>query len=72
MITRGDLADIGDENYCKRQGEFMLCRQCTTQFGGTQGDYWQIKMGDVLQCPECGSTDIALVRTITTIEVIRE
>ena len=34
MVRRRDLVDIGDKNYEKRAGEFLLCKDCGQEGGG--------------------------------------
>ena len=72
MIRRKDLVDIGDGDYHHRQGEFMECQQCATEFGGTRGDYWMMAMDVVFHCKTCGSDNIALVKASRTITIIKQ
>ena len=72
MIKRKDLVDIGDADYNTRRNEFMLCQNCGTEFGGTQGDYWTIQMNYALYCPECGSENIALARKVCQNVIIKQ
>lgn len=72
MIQRKDLADIGDENYGDRIGEYLVCQHCSTFFGGTRGDYWGMEMSDPIRCPECEGIDLALVRDKTERIVIKQ
>ena len=72
MIMRKDLVDISDDNYSKRQGEFLLCQECDYEFGGTQGDYWSVHMDYALHCPDCESENIALVKATRVLTVIKE
>ena len=71
MVQRKDLVDICDNNYNQRQGEYMSCQDCGESFGGTRGDYWSCTMDYVFSCPVCGSENIALVRDITTQNIIK-
>lgn len=64
MIMRKDLVDIGDADYKQRQGEFMQCQDCGCEFGGTRGDFFMTNMEATMDCPECESDNIALVRKV--------
>ena len=64
MIRRKDLVDIGDGDYQARQEEFMECQDCDAVIGGTRGDFFMADMNWIINCPECGNDDIALVRKV--------
>lgn len=74
MIRRKDLVDISDDNYQQRQGEFMQCQDCGVGFGGTRGDYFAVSMDYVFHCPnsQCDSINLALVKEIRTIKIIKQ
>ena len=71
MVQRKDLVDISDSDYQQRQGEYMQCQDCGESFGGTCGDFFLLPMDYVFHCPECDSKNIALVRDVTTQEIIK-
>ncbi len=74
MVQRKDLVDINDNNYNQRQGEYMLCQDCGENLGGgTRGDYFTIEMNTIFRCPNpvCRSENIALVKDITTQNIIK-
>ncbi len=74
MVQRKDLVDISDNNYDQRQGEYMLCQDCGENLGGgTRGDYFTTSMDHVFKCPnpKCRRKNIALVKDITTTEIIK-
>lgn len=71
MVKVENLTDIGDKDYEKRLGEYMLCQDCGKQWGGTRGDYWNCPKDHIFTCPECNSDNIALV-DITTQKIIKE
>lgn len=70
MIKVRDLTDIGDGDYNKRQNEYMLCQDCGEKCGGTRGDYWSMGTDHIFVCV-CGSKNIALVKDITTIKIVK-
>ena len=73
MVQRKDLVDIGDNNYSQRQSEYMQCQDCGESFGGTRGDYFTTSMNHIFKCPNpiCRSENIALVKDITIIEIVK-
>ena len=72
MVKRKDLVDIGDADYKERQDEFMQCQDCGAEFGGTRGDYFNMEMEDIFYCPECGSANIAIVRRVSKIVIVKQ
>lgn len=72
MIRRKDLVDISDKDYKQRQTEFMQCQDCGREFGGTQGDFFTIRMDYILYCPECGSENIAIVKNVITTVILKQ
>ncbi len=72
MVKRKDLVDVSDSNYRERQGEFMQCQECGHEFGGTQGDYFNVRMDCIFRCSECMSVNIALVRATRVITIIKQ
>ena len=72
MVRRKDLVDIGDVDYLQRQGEFMQCQDCGTEFGGTRGDYFNLPMDEVFCCLDCGSEDVVLVRRESKIVIVKQ
>lgn len=71
MIKRKDLVDVGDENYNKRQGEFMLCRECENEIGGTRGDFFMVDMNYIFKCGECKSKNLVLVKADRVLRRVR-
>ena len=71
MIRRKDLVDIGDADYDTRREEFMQCQDCGEEIGGTRGDFFSLPMNWVFHCRECGSGNIAIVRRVSKIVVIK-
>lgn len=73
MIRRKDLVGIGDKDYkYQREYEFMLCQDCGAEFGGTRGDYFMLAMDYIFDCPDCGGNDIALVRRVNKIVIVKQ
>jgi len=72
MIKRKDLVGIGDADYDQRQGEFMQCQDCGAEFDGTRGDYFMLPMDYIFFCPNCGDDDIALIRRVSKIVVVKQ
>lgn len=72
MIRRKDLVVVGGADYKERQDEFMQCQDCGGDMGGTQGDFFMMSMGDVFRCPECESENIAIVRRVEKIVVVKK
>lgn len=72
MVERKDLVDIGDADYDTRRNEFVQCQACGNEFGGTRGDYFQMPMDGVFYCPECGDDNLALVKRVFTIKIIKQ
>lgn len=71
MIRRKDLVDIGDADYDTRRNEFMQCLDCGEEIGGTQGDFFMMPMNELFVCPECNSENIAIVRHVDKIVVVK-
>ena len=64
-VFKRDLADIGDANYNKRRGEFILCEVCGNEFGGTRGDYFNMPDNQEFECPACGNdAELYLVKKV--------
>ena len=72
MIRRKDLVDIGDKAYETRRNEFMQCLDCGEEFGGTQGDFFMASMDAIMNCPECGKDNIALVRKVCKNVIVKQ
>lgn len=72
MIRRKDLVDVGDADYDTRWGEFMQCQDCGEEIGGTQGDFFSLPMDWIFTCPECASRNIAIVRRVVEIVVVKQ
>ncbi len=71
MVQRKDLVDISDNDYQQRQGEYMQCQDCGESFGGTRGDFFSLEMDHIFKCSNCGSKNVALVKDIITIEIVK-
>lgn len=72
MIKRKDLVDIADADYDARQGEFMQCLDCGEEFGGTRGDFFMINIEATMDCPKCESENIAIVRRVSKIVIVKQ
>lgn len=72
MIMRKDLVDISDKDWDTRRNEFMQCQNCGEEFGGTRGDFFSVGMDFVFICPECASENIAIVRRVSKIVIIKQ
>ena len=72
MVKRKDLVDISDKDYKQRQGEFIQCQECGDFFGGIQGDYFAMEPNDIFTCPGCKSENLALVKEVRTIEIVKQ
>lgn len=72
MVKRKDLVCVGDADYDRRRNEFMQCQDCGEEFGGTQGDFFTVSMDNIFHCPECGSENIAIVRCVSKVVIIKQ
>ena len=72
MIKRKDLVDVGDADFDTRRNEFMQCQDCGAEFGGTQGDFFMIPMDEAFYCPECAGENIAIVRRVEKIVIVKQ
>jgi len=72
MLKRKDLVDVGDSNYGERANEIIECQDCGVESGGTRGDLWQMPMDEVFRCPDCDSTDLALVVKHIIYKIVKE
>lgn len=72
MIRRKDLVDIGDADYDQRRDEFMQCQDCGEELGGTRGDFFLMPEDETFVCPECNSENIAIVRRVYEIVVVKK
>lgn len=72
MIMRKDLVDVGDADYNTRRNEFMQCQDCGEEIGGTRGDFFSLPMEWVFSCFECGSENIAIVRRVSEIVIVKQ
>jgi hypothetical protein len=70
MVRRKDLVDIGDNNYKQRQGEFLVCKDCGQESGGTRGDFFMLSQEAELKC-NCNG-ELSLVKAIREIKIIKE
>lgn len=71
MVTKKDLADIGDSDYDNRRGEFIHCPDCGNEVGGTRGDYFNLSDDYAFVC-ECSNKDLQLVRRESRLVVIKQ
>lgn len=73
MVKRKDLVDVGDDDYkYQREYEFMQCQDCGEEFGGTQGDFFMLPMDGTFSCTGCGSENIAIVRRVSKIVIVKQ
>lgn len=72
MIRRKDLVGIGDADYDIRRNEFMQCLDCGEEIGGTKGDWFYCPMDWIFSCPECKGRNIAIVRKVCKIVIIKQ
>jgi hypothetical protein len=70
MVRRRDLVDIGDNNYRDRASEFLLCKDCGQESGGTRGDFFMLPLEAELKC-NCGG-ELVIVKAIRKIKIIKE
>ncbi len=72
MIKRKDLVDVGDKDFDTRRNEFMQCLDCGEEFGGSRGDFFMTNMDATIDCPECESENIAIVRKVYKNVIIKQ
>lgn len=72
MIRRKDLVDVGNADFDTRRSEFMQCQDCGEEIGGTQGDFFLMPMDEVFVCPECRNKNIAIVRLVHKIVIVKQ
>lgn len=73
VVMRSDLVDIGDKNYGKRRGEFLLCGVCGAETGiGTRGDYFTRPMDYRFACPQCeNDAEMYLAKHVTKTVIVK-
>ena len=72
MIRRKDLVDVGDADFDTRRNEFMQCLDCGEEFAGTRGDFFMTNMEATMDCPGCESENIAIVRRVEKIVIVKQ
>ena len=72
MVKRKDLVGVGDDDYDVRRNEFMQCQDCGTEMGGTQGDFFSLPMDYIFHCFNCNSENIAIVRLVHKIVIVKQ